>query len=242
MDSLEAAIDRVGAERKSLEVFTADEEVAAELAGQFSTRNVDVNHRPLPSGVDRGFEIVRDEDGTFRGALGINALDAIVSPETHPPWVLADSPVEPTDVFDFLENTLFTSYDRRQMLAAAREIEERAWRIATGELFVGFQRAATFDDQRPVYGRFEDETDVAVTLFVADEWDVAPAPVPVVTDGDGELGRYWFVLFDGGGNAIDACGLLAEERESGTFFGFWTDHAELVDEVVAYLRETYVDR
>lgn len=241
MDSLEAAIDRVGAARKFLEVFTADEEVAAELTSQFSTRNVDVSHRPLPSGVARGFVIVRDEDGTFRGALGIGALDAIVSPETHPPWVLADSRVEPTDVFDFLENTLFTSYDRRQMLAAAREIEERAWRIATGELFVGFQRAATFDDQRPVYERFEAETDVAVTVFVADEWDVAPAPVPVVTDG-AELGRYWFVLFDGGGNAIDACGLLAEEREPGTFFGFWTYDAELVDEIVAYLRETYVDR
>lgn len=244
MDSLGAAIDRVRTELKSLDVYTADDAVAGELKRQFSTRNVAVTHRGLPSGTDHGFVVVHDEDGTFQGALGIDALDAILSPDESSVSDVADASIEHSEAFPFLENTLFAAYDRRQMLAATREIEDRTWRIGAGELFVGFQRVAAFEEQRPRYDRFVDETDVTVRAFVGDESTVGPAAFPVVAEtgaAGGELGAYWFVLFDGGENAVDACGLLAEERKAGEFFGFWTYDSDLVEELMTYLRQTHVE-
>ena len=242
MDSLRDAFEAVEARQKTLEVYADDEETTAELERQFSTRNVRVVGRPAPSTDDPGFVVVRDADGEFLGALSIGHLDAIVSPMVHPPWVIAETDVDPAAVFDFLENTVFTSYDRRQLLVVAREIEERAWRAGSGSLFVGFQTATAFQAQRTVYERFVSETDVTVTIFIDDEWSGEPGgSVRVVAEhGVGhEIGQFWFVFFDGGGSDLDACGLLAEEREPDQYYGFWTDDPDRVDEVIAYLESTY---
>ena len=54
-----------------------------------------------------------------------------------------------------------------------------------------------------------------------------------------ELGRFWFVAFDGGESELRTCALLAEEREPGAFYGFWTYDPALVGRLVDYLRRTY---
>lgn len=197
--------------------------------------------RTPPAGFPEGFVVVRDADGEFHGALGTDQLDPIVSPETQPPWEIAADAVDPTAVFSFLANTIFTAYDRRRMLAAAREIEERAWRADAGQLFAGFQRVEAFEDQRYVYERFVRETDVPVRLFVAEAWDESLDALPIVSDAGDEIGAFWFVLFDGGESRYDACGLLAEEREPGSFYGFWTYEPARVAEIVTYLRTEYID-
>ena len=236
MDTLDAAFDRVAARRKTLEVYD-DGAVGSELEEQFSTRNVEVVRRTFPS---REFLVVRDADGEFQGALGIETLRAIVSPETHPPWVLSDAGSDASELFDFLDNTLFTAYDRRQMLAVSREIEERAWRADAGTLYAGFQNAGAFRAQVPVYDRFARESGVAVRIFIEDGWNEdLDDGIDVVSDTGGEIGRYWFVLFDGGGSDLNAGGLLAEEREPGTYYGFWTHDPEFVEEITSYLRRTY---
>jgi len=61
----------------------------------------------------------------------------------------------------------------------------------------------------------------------------------VVSGGGEEIGRFWFQLFDGGGDDQSKCGLLVEERELGRFYGFWTYEREIVDEIIEYLRATY---
>lgn len=249
MDALGEAFDRIESRRKVLAVYTGDESVHASLEAQFSTRNVHVEHRPLPSVIDTGFVVVRSADGEFRGALGVEKLEAILSPEIHPPWVLDDDG-HTAALFDFLDNTVFTAYDRRQMLVAAREIEERAWRTASGSLYAGFQRAAAFADQAAVYDRLARETDLSIRIFVEDDW-VEPVheSITLVTDadtdagdggsGDDELGRFWFVIFDGAGSDLRTCGLLAREIEPGEFFGFWTYDPALVGELITYLETRY---
>lgn len=243
--SLADALAEVAARRQTLEVYTDDDEVAAELRRQFSTRNVDVVRRSLPSADGPGFVVVRDGAGAFGGALSLGQLEAIVSPTIHPPWVLAESDVDVTDLFAFLDDTLFASFDRRQMVAAAREIEERAWRVDAGALHVGFQNAEAFRDQRSVYERFLRERELAVRVYVRDAWtrDAATlADLEVVAEAGAEIGRFWFVLFDGGGSALNACGLLAEECDPGRFRGFWTYDPERVSGLVSYLEDTYGDR
>lgn len=240
MKSLKEALDTIEGREKTLEVYTGDEALATELETQFSTRNVRVSHHPLPDFGISGFIIVRDAAGAFNGALGIDHFQAILSPEIHPPWTLEETGVASAELFDFLDNTIFTSYTRRQMLATAREIEERAWRTNTGRLYAGFQDSTAFRAQLPVYNRFASERDIALQILIEDEWggDVADA-IDIVTDARGEIGQFWFVLFDGGDSDRNACGLVAEERKPGQYYGFWTYEADLVDELISYLESTY---
>ena len=156
-------------------------------------------------------EIVRDADGEFLGALGTDLLEAILSPEIHPPWVLAERDVDLAGLFDFLDNTIFT-----------------------------FQNADAFAAQAPVYARFARERDVDVRIFVDEAWPhEAGDGVEVVARAGGEIGRFWFVLFDGGGDELAVAGLLAEEHEPGRYYGFWTDDPDFVSDLFAYLDATY---
>ena len=237
MDSLRDQFDDIEAREKVLEVHTDRDRVAAEFERQFSTRNVRVVRESTASSADRGFVIVRDADREFRGALGIDHFRAVLSPEIHPPWALEDADVDASDLFEFLENTLFTSYDRRQMLAASREIEERAWRTDAGTLFVGFQNSTALASQVSVYERLVGERDLDITVFVEDEYDERIADgIDVVTDAGGEIGAFWFVIFDGGGSDLRKCGLVAEEREPDRYYGFWTYDPDRIDEIVSSLR------
>lgn len=240
MDSLRDALDDVERRRKTLVVHTDDGAVAEELRHQFETRNVDVTRRPLGSVDDAGFVIVRDGDGDFRGAVGLDQFEAILSPKIHPPWELAEGDYDHATLFDFLENTLFSSYSRKQMIATSREIEERAWRVGSGRLYAGFQRPAALRAQAGVYDRFGEHESIAVAVFLGDECEVAlDDAVAVVTDDGDELGAFWFVAFEGGGSALDSGALLAEERDPGHYYGFWTFDPSTVGELIAYLERTY---
>ena len=242
MNSLRDAIDDIEAKRKTLEVYTDEETTTPELAAQFSSRNVQVTHHPLQSRDGSGFIIVRDGAGEFGGALGIDHFQALISPEIHPPWTLEASDVDSAELFDFLDNTIFTAYTRRQMLATTREIEERAWRTNAGRLYAGFQNAAAFRNQVPVYERIATERDIDIHVLIEDEWDgdVHDA-IDVLSDARDEVGQFWMVVFDGGDSDHNACGLVAEERTPDHYYGFWTYDAERVNELVSYLESTYVD-
>ncbi|TYL39733.1 histidine kinase [Natronococcus pandeyae] len=237
IDSLRDALESVERERKRLEVYTAEPAVAAELERQFTTRNVTVDHRQAEA-FDDGFVAIRDPDNGFRGTLGLDQFDAILSPETHLPWAVESTDVDTRELFDFLENTLFASYDRRQMLAASREIEERAWRIGEGTLYAGFEREAALVDQLEVYDRLASHEMLTAIAFVDDTWGRSATDLTVVPDSD-EIGAFWFVVFDGAGSDLQKCALVAEERRAGQYYGFWTYDPEFVDELVDYLERTY---
>lgn len=225
--------------RRTIEVYAATPEVATEIAAQFETKNVAVTHSPLPASADTGFLVLRDGDGEFLGSIGLDALDRLLSPEIHPPWVLAETGVDYAVVFDFLDDTLFTSFDRSQMLATAREIEERAWRVAGGTLFVGFQRGAAFEDQKAVYEQLMDRGDLSIQVYVSADWDVdVSETVPTTVSDATEIGQFWFLAFDGAGADGEKCALIAEERGE-SFYGFWTYDPAIVDDVVAYLDAEY---
>ncbi|ELY64314.1 DICT sensory domain-containing protein [Natronococcus jeotgali] len=240
VETLGEALEAVERERKRLEVYAADDGVAADLERQFATRNVDVEYRRAAA-FEEGFVVIRGPSGEFRGALGLEEFDAVLSPEIHPPWTLEGNAPDARELFDFLENTLFAAYDRRQMLAAAREIEERAWRTAAGRLYAGFQREAAFDDQRAVYDRLASRGALSVTAFVDEAWDGTKGSDgdPPLVSGSGELGRFWFVAFDGGGDVGRTCALVAEERRPDRYYGFWTYDPVLVDELFAHLETSY---
>lgn len=124
------------------------------------------------------------------------------------------------------------------MLAASREIEERAWRIGEGTLYAGFEREAALVDQLDVYDRLASHEMLTVTAFIDDTWGRSASDLTVVPDSD-EIGAFWFVVFDGAGSDLQKCALVAEERLAGRYYGFWTYDPEFVDELVDYLERNY---
>jgi hypothetical protein len=233
------ALNTVERERKRLEVYTGRDDVASELEAQFATKNVTVNHRRTDT-FDDGFVAIYGADGEFQGALGLDQFDAVLSPTTHPPWSLDSADGEAETLFDFLENTLFTTYDRTQMLAASREIEDRAWRVADGILYAGFQREEALVEQLDVYERLASRGSLSAVVFIDGTWSESADELTVVSDG-GELGRFWFVAFDGAGSDHQKCALVAAERQPGRYYGFWTYAPEFVDGLIDSLETTYLD-
>ncbi len=240
LNTLREAIIQIEKHRKTIEVHSPTADPANEIADQFATKNVSVNHAPLPSEAEEGFINIRDADGGFLGSLGLKAFDAMLSPEIQPPWVLADSDTEYAEILDFLDNTVFSSYSRRQMLATAREIEERACRIGAGRLYVGFQDLAALQAQTDVYKRLADREELSIHLYVRADWEVDVSErLSVHTESADEIGAFWLVIYDGGGSDINKCGLLAEERQPGQYYGFWTYVPEIVDDLISYLEAQY---
>ena len=237
------------------------------LADWFDTRHVAVEYEYLPAREADPFLVVSEGDA-FLGSVDLRAVEAMARPEVPDPGTDTFEEVVYRTFLSLLPDTVFSSFDRRQMLAVAREIEDRAVRVGRGVLAAGFQSRKAFERQSRVYGRLVNETDLDVRVYGAADWD--PPPVRGVTyyggpddagaaganadddqtaadvaddatDATGELGRFWFVAFDGGGEAFQPCALLAEEREPGAFYGFWTYDPGLVDRLLAYLCETYPD-
>ena len=227
----------IEARRRTLAVYAPAE--PEWVADQFATRNVEVEYEPLPPDAPTGFVVVR-EGGEFVASVGLVELREILMPPIRRPW---EPPPEESGyraLFDLLEGTVFTAFGRRQLLGAAREIEDRAFRVGTGTLRVGFQRFSAMRSQVPVYARLAAETDLSIHLYGRADWE--PPAIPGATlhrETAEEIGAFWFLAFDGGNERPNASALLAEERRPDAFYGFWTYDPDLVEAVLAYLESTY---
>ncbi len=232
-------VDDVAAERKTLTIYAGDD--APDVSAYFDTRNVTVEREPLPPGGPSGFAVLRDSAG-FVGAFGLAELAELLEPPLFRPWYRDDVSEPWRALYTVLDDALFASFDRRQLLATAREIENRAWRVGAGTLRVGFQRVDAYRSQLDVYRRLAAETDLDIRAYVDGEAGAdlpSVAGVAVVTSSAPEIGRYWFLAFDAAGDPTNACALLAEERDPGSFHGFWTYDPDRVAAISSYLQRTY---
>lgn len=138
-----------------------------------------------------------------------------------------------------VDNTTFSEFGKRRMILASREIEKRAWNVGQGTLHSGFQRLSLVNSQEHIYRKLG-ESSVETHVYGLPDGAI-PEPVDVTAHGldEEEIGRSWFVLFDGAGNDDQKCGLLAEEVGPNVYSGFWTYRGELVDAILDHLTETY---
>lgn len=237
-ETLQTFLDDLTAQRRTVTVYAADP--PSELAERLADWHVDVRFDHLPSDSGEGFITVRQGDH-FLGTVSLETVATLFEPAAG---VLdADSTetgsLEP--LLKLLDETLFQSVERRQLLAATREFEDRAWRHGQGELHVGFQRPAALAAQRPVYERLA-ESDLDIHLYFDGAWHAPPIPGVTIHTDDGELGQFWFVAFQPDAAArSQSCGLFARERDPATYGGFWTYDPNRVAALVTYLRATYGD-
>lgn len=233
--SLRELIAGVEDHRKTLTVFNAEAEVVDELGTYFADRNVEIRAESTPSGKPSEF-VTLSVDGDVLTAAGFADLKRMLDDEPAT-LGLRERPYQP--ILDHLDDTMFTSWNVDQMVAASREVEDRAYRVGSGTLHAGFQYVSTLQNELPVYERLG-STDVEVHAYAFPDAD------PPANDGFtlhlervDEIARTWFVVFDGGPDPGDKCALLAEERDARMFYGFWTYDEDTVDWVLEHLGSTY---
>lgn len=189
-----------------------------------------VDYRALPesTAASQSFLVVH-EDGDFAAAISLEAMQEFFDPPIHEPWADALDEAVYRSVVDVFTSTVWHALERRQLLAISREIENRAWRIGSGTLRVGFQRSGALEAMAPMYDRLATETALDVHVYVDDAWDrPSISGVTIHAEAGGEIGSYWFLVFDGDGDELWTSGLLARERDDGTFEGIWIDDTHLV--------------
>ncbi|MFW5917611.1 MAG: DICT sensory domain-containing protein [Halorubrum sp.] len=246
--SLIELIAGVEAHEATLTVFNADPSVTDALRDHFADRNIRVVDGQTATG-PADFAVL-ERDGAFVTATGVDEL----LPEAPSGPAPADDAVDGETgtgaagsgarvgkpVLDHLDETMFTSYSRGDMVAASREIEDRAWRVGRGELHAGFQTLDVLTGEADTYDLLGGKADLDVHAYAADEGNAPDVEHYTVHVGQtAEIRETWFVAYDGGGLDEAKCALLAEERAPGEFYGFWSYDPETVDYVIEYLTDRY---
>lgn len=233
--SLTELIAGVEEHEKTLTVFNGDDEDVAAFREQFHDRNLSVTAERTPSGKPDAFAVL-SKDGEFVTAASLDDIRGPEADENDPDF--AEEAYRP--ILDHLDETMFTSYSRADMVAASREIEDRAWRVGDGELHAGFQTLDVLTGESDTYDLLGEKERLDVHAYAADEGDAPTVEHYTVHVGEtAEIRETWFVAYDGGGYDDAKCALLAEERAPGEFYGFWSYDPETVDYVIDYLTERY---
>jgi hypothetical protein len=221
---------------KTLTVFNADEETIKALKEQFHDRNVSVSGEQTPSGKPNAFVVLADEN-EFVTAASIDTILAFDDEKQEPGF--EGDPYRP--VLDHLDETMFTSYDIEQMVAASREIEDRAWRVGKGKVYSGFQKLSILEGQMNIYEQLGNKGNLDVHAYAFPDADVPEhdTDLTIHVERSEEIERSWFVAYDGAGIDVNKCALLAEEREPRTFYGFWTYDPTTVDFIIDHLDTSY---
>lgn len=192
----------------------------------FANHSVAVDRQPLfPGGPDPFVAVERD--GEFAGVLPVAVIERLLEPPVVRPQTTDGLSPAYRALFEVLDETVYTSMARRELLAVSREIEDRAGRLGTGSLHVSFQRLSVFRTQLPAYSKLA-ETGVAIHVYGEDDW--MPPAIPGVVyhpESAGSMGEYWVVAFDGGDDPTQSCALVAREEADG-YRGFWTNDEEMV--------------
>lgn len=231
--SLSELISGVEDHRKTVTVFNTDDSVVKRLREYFADRNVSVVRESTESGRPGQF-VTLSEDGSVLTATSLETLEPLLDGDAS--LGLDERPY--SSLLTHLDETMFTSWDTTQMVAASREIEDRAFRVDSGTLHAGFQYTSTLTNELPVYERLA-STAVDVHAYAVPDSDLPQCEdLTLHVERSEELEQSWFVAFDGGTSETH-CALLAEERAPRSFYGFWTYDDSTVDWLVEYLETTY---
>ena len=240
--SLIELIAGVEAHEATLTVFNAEPSVTDELRAYFADRNIRIVDEQTASGPEEFAVLARD--GGFVTAVPVGDLlprsDGGKGGSTVSEGGGSSDGRVGEPVLDHLDETMFTSYSRDDMVAASREIEDRAWRVGNGELHAGFQTLDVLTGETDTYDLLGGKEELDVHAYAAAEGAAPSVEHYTVHVGEtAEIRETWFVAYDGGGYDQAKCALLAEERAPGEFYGFWSYDPETVDSIIEYLREQY---
>lgn len=225
--TLTSIVSVVEGREKTLTVFDPRERaVVEELQAVLASAPVSVETASSDDGPN-DFLVLTEGDSVVTAfdldGVGVDDVDDLVTAE----------------ILQYIEDTTFTSFDTRQMVATSREIEDRAWRSGVGTLHAGFQHTSAYVRQSDIYRDLARKRLDIHVYATGDRTVDTPDGVTLHLSDDDEIARTWFVAYDGGDDPTDKCALLAEERDAGEFYGVWTYDGTTVDEITDYLEGAY---
>lgn len=238
--TLASVIEDVEAREKTLTVFnpSSGSTLVSRLSEYFETQNVRVVSKRTSSGRPSGFAVLSDQDNLLASASQ-ETLEELLDGAPLETESLGVDDSQYRDFLQYLKETTFTSYSKQQMIEVSREIEDRAWRVGSGELHAGFQFVSTIETQLGTY-RDLARSKLSIHLYAApDGTSVDIDGVDIHVEDDDELSSLWFVVFDGGTEEFAKTALVAEERSPDSYYGFWTYDPDLVDQIITVLDASY---
>lgn len=233
--SLRDPVTTVERARVTVRLFTPESHDDALAA--FLNRNVRIEHEPLPTSLSPGFAVVERDDG-----LALCRLDVLTSvdpPPTGAPWEGETDRTAYRQLLAVFREAPFATTDRTQLLATSREIEDRAWRVGRGQLHAGFQSLSVFRTQSGLYRRLAEETDLDVRVYGRPDWTPPRVDgLTAIATEDDEIGEFWFVVYRDP-ERRNSSALLAQERSTDEYYGFWKYDAGAVERFATYLETSY---
>ncbi|AWB28029.1 DICT sensory domain-containing protein [Halococcoides cellulosivorans] len=238
--SLRLIVEAIESLEKDLTLFNLPpaSRIAERLERFFETQNVRIRTAQTASGRPEEIAVLSRPEAVI-ALVEVDRLRELV--DEGPPdsdLGIRDGAFEP--FLTPLKETSFTAYDKRQMLATTREIEDRARRVGSGTIHTGFQRSSLMALQAPIYRDLADRGLTVHTYGVPDGAIPHIGQGTVHTPETDEIAQTWFVAFDGGTEPTQATALVAEERKEGQYYGVWTYDPAIVGQIVTHLEETYV--
>jgi DICT domain-containing protein len=244
-------INDVDSDEQTLAVFNREEHepVVRLLEQVFDSEHVEVREAGNEPAGPANVVQLQNQDGV---AIAASRLDEIrdhlllVNSDLYITGTRPLDHVTSSNVVANLDETTFTVAGKSKFLLIhiSRQVEAMALETGDGVLHSGFQRLARIRDERGThvaYRRLAD-TDVDVHVYGIPDWEESPSEEMVVhAHEDGEIPQSWFVVHDGNGDDRRKAALVAVEVGPNEYEGFWTFRADLVDEIVEYIEETYVD-
>ncbi|EMA70755.1 sensor protein [Halorubrum aidingense JCM 13560] len=226
--TLASLIDEHRARKHQIVVYSSG--ARPEIETWLADHGVAVESRSLPVGGPDPFLEIKT-DGEMVGIIGANAVEALLEPPIRRPGDRSEVSEGYRVLFEILERTVFFGMNRRDLLAVSREIEDRAFRVGEGTLWVSFQTLSTFRSQTEVYRTLGAETDLEIHIFGVEDW--TPPPISGITyhaEAAARFEPYWVLAYDGGTDEAQACALVAEEHANG-YTGFWTNDSATVENI-----------
>lgn len=230
--SLTELVDGVETHREALRKHDTDAASAEMLGESVEAGTVAGRTAESSAGLD---DHATSPDEAFAAAARIP--DLLDPPETTGPSVEgpADLAAGP------LDQTAFGTFDADELRSAADQIVNRARRVGSGRLHVGFR---TLDDLATELDRYESlaaETRLQVDAYAAAEGSVPDHDdaLAIHVERADEIRSTRFVAYDGGGRDADKRALVAVEREPAEYRGFGTADPSTVDYVFSHLEAAY---
>ncbi|MGB9965269.1 DICT sensory domain-containing protein [Halobacterium sp. CBA1126] len=230
---LQDIVDRVDERALTLTLYNADvpRSVLRDVQSYFEVQSVDLRRAATDDGDPRNFVVLHD-GSEYLAATSLGSLYRVIRPDS--PLIEASDPGEIAypELFEHIDQSVFTDYGRDRMVVASREIESSAHRLG-GRLHAGFQRLSNLRPQYRLYERLA-AAGVDTHIYGRPNWTVPTDAHTIHAYDDEEITDTWFVVLDADDDA-DKRALLAEERHDDQFYGFWTFDSDIVDTILARL-------
>jgi len=218
-------LGRVDDSRRRLVFYNAESRSHCERVVEYvGIHDVEIEYVDDPTEPDS--TVCVQDDDTRLASDDIEAVAAYIdSWETD-----LSTDAQPPSIFEALDETIFRSKNRCQLMLASRILETRAARAGNGRLAVGFRQLSLARPQLPLYRSLPPT--ISVSLYGEPDWlPPADSGLAVYTPKSQHHADYWWVVFDGTDNPSQHAALLAEETDDGSYTGFWTYRQSLIEAV-----------